>query len=94
VFDNKFGGRFLPSWIRRTDATRGIHGAIRKNGVQSGFLRDVTVKSAMAVSTKCYEVVFLVVPEVASRLNMVYLKILQATTVLAAPGITVQNPLP
>ncbi len=71
-----------------------IRGAIKQNDVQSGFLRDVTVKSAMAVSTKRYEIVFLVVPEVASGLNMVYLKILQAATVLAAPGITVQYLLP
>ena len=52
------------------------------------------MKSLVAVSTKRYEIVFLVVPEAASGLNMVYLKILQAATVLASPGITVQYLLP
>ena len=38
--------------------------------------RYMTVKSLVAVSTKRYEIVFLVVPEAASGLNMMYLKIL------------------
>jgi len=48
----------------------------------------------MAVRTKRYEIVFLVVTEQASELNMVYLKVLRATAVLAAPSITVQYCLP
>lgn len=31
---------------------------------------------AMAVSTKCHEIVFLIVPEVAPGLDVMYLKIL------------------
>jgi hypothetical protein len=48
----------------------------------------------MAVRTKCYEIVFFVVPEKSSGLYMVELEVLQATTVLAAPGIAVQYSLP
>jgi hypothetical protein len=48
----------------------------------------------MAVRTKCYEIVFFVVPEESSGLNVVYLKMPQAATVLAAPGIAVQYSLP
>lgn len=52
------------------------------------------MKFAVAVSTKRYEIGFLIVPEVASRSNVVNLKILHATTVLTSPGITIQNLLP
>jgi hypothetical protein len=48
----------------------------------------------MAVRTKCYEIVFFVVPEKTSGLYMVDLEVLQAATVLAAPGIAVQYSLP
>jgi hypothetical protein len=36
------------------------------------------VKSAIAVRTKCYEIVFFVVPEKGSGLNVVYLKVPQS----------------
>jgi hypothetical protein len=45
------------------------------------------VKPAMAVSTKCYEVAFLVVSEKPSGLNMVHLKVFHVATMLAAPGV-------
>jgi hypothetical protein len=48
----------------------------------------------MAVRTKCYEIVFFVVPEESSGSNVVYLKVPQAARVLTAPGIAVQNSLP
>jgi hypothetical protein len=48
----------------------------------------------MAVRTKCYEIVFFVVPETTSGLHMVDLEVLQAAAVLAAPGIAVQYLLP
>jgi hypothetical protein len=52
------------------------------------------VKSFMTVSTKRYEIVFLVVSEEASGLNMMYLKVFPTTTLLAAPTIAVQYFLP
>ena len=54
----------------------------------------MAVKSLMAVHTKRYEIVFLVVSKQASELNVVHLKVLQAAAMLAAPAITVQDPLP
>lgn len=59
-----------------------------------GNLGDVTVKFRVAVSTKRDEIVFVVVSELASELNVVYLKVLQAATMLAAPAITVQYLIP
>ena len=50
---------------------------------------DVGVKPPMAVSTKRDEIIFLVVPEETSKLNVMYLKILQATALLAAPAISI-----
>jgi hypothetical protein len=52
------------------------------------------MKCAMAVRTKCYEVLFFVVPEKASWSNMVNLEILQGSTLLAAPAVTFQYSLP
>jgi hypothetical protein len=52
------------------------------------------VKSPVAFSTNCYEIVFLVVSEATSGLNVMDLKILHATAVLTSPGITIQNGLP
>jgi hypothetical protein len=52
------------------------------------------VKSRVAISAKRYEIVLLVVSETASGLNMMYLKVFQATTLLAAPTIAVQYFLP
>jgi hypothetical protein len=48
----------------------------------------------MALSTKRDEIIFLVVSEAASKLNVVDLKILLATAFLAAPTISIQYPLP
>ena len=44
----------------------------------------------VAVYAKRYEIVFLVVPEAASGTNMMDLKILRGTTMLAAPAVTVE----
>jgi hypothetical protein len=55
---------------------------------------NASVNFRVTISTKRYEIVFLVVPKVATGLNMMDLKILQAATVLAAPAITVQDPFP
>jgi hypothetical protein len=52
------------------------------------------MKSSVAASAKCYKIVLLVVSEAASGLNVMDLKILHATAVLTAPGITIQNALP
>lgn len=52
------------------------------------------MKSLVALSTKRYEIIFLVVSEVASELNVVDLKVLLATAVLAAPAVSVQNLFP
>lgn len=48
----------------------------------------------MTVDTKRYEIVFLVIPEVASGTNMMDLEILRGTTMLAAPAVAVQYLLP
>ena len=49
---------------------------------------DVGVKPPVAVSTKCYEIIFLVVAEVTSVLNVMDLKVLLATALLAAPVVS------
>jgi hypothetical protein len=54
----------------------------------------MVVKARMAVSTKRDEIVFFVVSQPPSKPNMMYLKVLKATTMLAAPTITMQYPLP
>ena len=48
----------------------------------------------MTVYAKRYEIVFLVVPETASGTNMMDLKILRGTTMLAAPAVAVEYFLP
>jgi len=48
----------------------------------------------MAVSTKRYEVIFLIVSEATSRLNVMDLKIFHTAALLATPAVAVQNPLP
>ena len=48
----------------------------------------------MAVSTKRYEIIFLVVTEVASELDVVDLKVLLAAAFLATPAISIQYPSP
>jgi hypothetical protein len=55
---------------------------------------DATMKSRMTLGTKRCEIVFLVTPEQASESNVVYLKILHATTMLASPTIAIQNSPP
>ena len=57
-------------------------------------LRNTIVNFHMTVDTKRYEIVFLVVPEVASGTNMMDLEILRGTTMLAAPAVAVQYLLP
>lgn len=54
----------------------------------------MTVKSPVALITEGYEIIFLVVSEETSKLNVMYLKILQAATMLATPAVSVQNLLP
>ncbi len=54
----------------------------------------VRVKSLMAFSTKRREIIFLIVTEVTSVLNVVDLKILQAAAVLATPAVSVQYLFP
>jgi hypothetical protein len=65
-----------------------------QNHAYSRRLRDTTVKSRVAISTKRDEIVLLVVSETASGLNMMYLKVFPTTTLLAAPTIAVQYFLP
>jgi len=52
------------------------------------------MKSPVAVITKGYEIIFLVVPEAATELNMMDLKIFHATTMLATPAVAMQYLLP
>jgi hypothetical protein len=52
------------------------------------------VKFLVTVNTNGYEIVFLVVPEAATRLNMMNLKIFHATTMLATPAIADQDRSP
>jgi hypothetical protein len=42
----------------------------------------------MAVSTKRYEIIFLVASDLTSKLNVMYLKILQAAALLTAPVVS------
>ena len=48
----------------------------------------VRVKSLMAPRTKRHEIIFLVVTEVTSVLNVMDLKVLLATALLAAPVVS------
>jgi hypothetical protein len=48
----------------------------------------------VAVGTKRHEIILLVVTEVTSVLNVVDLKVLQATALLATPAISTQYPFP
>jgi hypothetical protein len=48
----------------------------------------------MADSTERYEIILLVATEETSRLNVVYLKVFLASTMLAVPAITGQDLLP
>lgn len=50
---------------------------------------DVTVQSRMTVGAKRYEIIFLVVPELASELNVMYLKVSRGTAMLATPAIAI-----
>lgn len=52
------------------------------------------MKFGMSVHTKRYEIAFFIVPQEASRLNVMDLKPLRRATVLAAPAVTVQYLLP
>jgi len=52
------------------------------------------VKFLMAVSAECYEIILFVVPKEASKLNVMYLKVPQATAMLATPTVSVQNLIP
>jgi len=51
------------------------------------------VKPRVAVGAERYEIAFLVAPESASELNVVYFKILDVTTMLATPTIAIQDSL-
>ena len=55
---------------------------------------DAIVKPRVAVGAERYEIAFLVAPESASELNVVYFKILDVTTMLATPTIAIQNSPP
>jgi hypothetical protein len=48
----------------------------------------------MALSTKRYEIIFLVVSKVTSKLNVMDLKVLQAAAMLATPAVSVQYLFP
>jgi len=49
------------------------------------------VNSRVTVSTKSYEIVLLVVPEPAARLNMMHLEFTHRSAMLAAPSVSLQN---
>ncbi len=56
--------------------------------------QNVLVKLGMAANTKRYEIILLVATEEASRLNVVYLKVFQTATMLAAPAVAGQDLFP
>jgi len=49
----------------------------------------MTVKSPVTLGTKRYEIIFSVITEVASELNVMYLEVLLTTALLAAPAVSV-----
>jgi hypothetical protein len=49
---------------------------------------NVGVKPPLGVSTKRYEIIFLVVSEAASKLQVMDLKVFLATALLAAPAVS------
>lgn len=52
------------------------------------------MKFLVTISTKRYEVVFVVISQKTSGLNMMYLEAFQATAMLTAPSIALQYLLP
>jgi hypothetical protein len=52
------------------------------------------VKLLVTFRAERFKVPFLVVPEMSSGLNMVYLEVLQAAAVLAAPRVALEYSFP